>query len=148
MSKHTDPKAYELAMQNVWAGTNEQKLSEALSECREALESVWAAIGDALLSGKGINAAYANNVANECRKASNKAEAALAAYPHPTKAAPGEWKAGDTGLLTVKVVDVVRDLGRGTGETELLVDLRSEDNGSFGWVRIYSGSLVHQQEGQ
>jgi len=50
---------------------------EALSECAEALDSIWAAIGDALCSGKGIEKAYANKVASQARIASDKARKAL-----------------------------------------------------------------------
>lgn len=39
--------------------TNE--LRAALDDCAEALDIVWAGIGDALCSGKGIEKAYANN---------------------------------------------------------------------------------------
>lgn len=50
----------------------------ALKSCVDALESVWAAIGDALCSGKGIVPEYANAVAKQARDASEAGRAALA----------------------------------------------------------------------
>lgn len=56
----------------------EPELRDALNDCKEALDSIWAAIGDALCSGKGITEEYGNAVATECREAKEKASAALA----------------------------------------------------------------------
>ena len=57
--------------------TSGDALREALSGCVESLDSIWAAIGDALCSGKGIEKGYSNQVASEVRKASDMARAAL-----------------------------------------------------------------------
>ena len=52
----------------------------ALEECKEALDSAWAAIGDALC-GRGIEQSYANSVGRKCRIASDKAAEALLSAP-------------------------------------------------------------------
>ena len=52
------------------------KLTEVrhmLFDSAEALESIWAAIGDALLSGKGIVKEYSQDVAAEAKNAADKA---------------------------------------------------------------------------
>jgi hypothetical protein len=53
----------------------------ALREAKEALDQLWAAIGDALCSGKGIDKAYSQSVASQVDCARRRAEAALAATP-------------------------------------------------------------------
>ena len=52
-------------------------LRVALREAHDALNSLWAAIGDALMSGNGIEKAYAQEIACEVRTATERAQAAL-----------------------------------------------------------------------
>lgn len=72
------------------------KLREALAQCVEALDSVWAAIGDTLCSGKGIEKTYGNTVAKECRQASDAARAALF-QSMPAAPPDGAYKCEDCG---------------------------------------------------
>src|SRR5579883_819392 len=62
----------------------------ALEECKEALDSAWAAIGDALCSGRGIEQSYANSVGRKCRIASDKAAEALLSAPDAAACANGK----------------------------------------------------------
>jgi hypothetical protein len=64
------------------------EVRKALEDAREALGSVWAAIGDALCSGKSIEKAYANSVAAECRNARDRINKALAGPRESATAAP------------------------------------------------------------
>lgn len=50
-----------------------KRLRDALCDSVEALESIWAAIGDALMSGKGIVKPYSQRVASKAYHASEKA---------------------------------------------------------------------------
>jgi hypothetical protein len=51
----------------------EKHYRAALQESAEALESLWAAIGDALLSGEGIEKPYAQRVASQVKVAADRA---------------------------------------------------------------------------
>jgi hypothetical protein len=62
-------------------------LENGLRAAIRALDSAWAAIGDALMSGKGISEAYAKAVAGDVRCARIAAEAAFSAPPQPDLAA-------------------------------------------------------------
>jgi hypothetical protein len=73
-------------------------LREALEACRDALDSIWAAVGDALLSGKGITQEYANSVGRESRNASNAATAALSRTPRAEQANLA-WFVNDVKIL-------------------------------------------------
>jgi hypothetical protein len=53
------------------------EMREALIEAANALDSLWAAIGDALCSGKGIEKKYANGVAREVGEAKVRCQKAL-----------------------------------------------------------------------
>lgn len=53
----------------------EAELIDALRQSAEALETLWAAIGDALCSGKGISKVYAQNVASDVKAAADRARA-------------------------------------------------------------------------
>ena len=48
-------------------------VKRALKDSAEALELLWAAIGDALMSGKGIETAYAQSVASKVDAAARQA---------------------------------------------------------------------------
>lgn len=52
-----------------------KRLQEALFDLAEALESVWAAIGDALCSGNGIAKEYSQSIATKAKNAAEKARA-------------------------------------------------------------------------
>lgn len=57
------------------------ELRAAAQEAIEALDSLWAAIGDALCSGTGIEKAYAQKVAGEVENAKQRLRAALDTTP-------------------------------------------------------------------
>ena len=74
----TPPLPRSLPCCRAWQAGIAPELREALKKAKEALDSIWAAAGDALLSGKGIELAYGQAVARECRAATDAIEAALA----------------------------------------------------------------------
>ncbi len=49
------------------------RVLNALFDSAEAIESIWAAIGDALLSGDGIVKEYAQSVSVQAKEAADKA---------------------------------------------------------------------------
>ena len=65
-----------LLAENIALRESHAKLVEALHESADALDQIWAAIGDALLSGKGIEKAYANAVGRQAQDARDKCRAA------------------------------------------------------------------------
>lgn len=107
-------------------------MREACAKGRDALASLWAAIGDRLCAGKPLDTAYAQRVAEECRAASRALEDVVPYGEIPMGAAPAPiatecghesmtglghprlWSCDGCGQITVEVDDTTGPCSDGT----------------------------------